>query len=98
MIGEGYRSFREATAFDDGYRRACSDMLGFLESIRALRIVSRDGMEMFRVLCVPENLDGIASGVAELMRRPKDDANGDGRYFVKPAKTARKSPESIQEV
>ncbi len=50
MIGEGYRSFREATTFDDGYRR------------------------------------------------PKDDANGDGRYFVKPAKTARKSPESIQNV
>lgn len=31
MIGERYVGFIEATVFDTGYRRACSDLLGILE-------------------------------------------------------------------
>ncbi len=82
MIEAGYTGFVEATAFDSGYRRACADILGFLESIGPLKRVGREGMELLRVLCVPQNLEAIATGDADLCRdgMAKD---GKGKYFVK---------------
>lgn len=69
MIGDGYRSFQESTAFDTGYRRACSDLLGILEKAEWTRIIKKDGMELLRLLCVPENLEAVATGDADIFVR-----------------------------
>lgn len=83
MIGERYASFIEATAFDTGYRRACRDLLDILEKTKWARIVKGDAMELLRVLCVPENLEAVATGDAKIYRRTNEMVKaGNERYHV----------------
>lgn len=83
MIGERYAGFIEATAFDTGYRRACSDLLDILEKTKWTRIVKGEGMELLRVLCVPENLEAVATGDAKIYRRTNEMVKaGKERYHV----------------
>lgn len=83
MIGERYVGFIEATAFDTGYRRACRDLLDILEKTRWTRIVKGDAMELLRVLCVPENLEAVATGDAKIYRRTNEMVKaGNERFHV----------------
>lgn len=83
MIGERYAGFIEATAFDTGYRRACSDLLDILEKTKWTRIVKGDAMELIRVLCVPENLEAVATGDAKIYRRTNEMVKaGKERYHL----------------
>lgn len=83
MIGERYVGFIEATAFDTGYRRACRDLLDILEKTKWTRIVKGDAMELLRVLCVPENLEAVATGDAKIYRRTNEMVKaGKERYHV----------------
>lgn len=85
MIEPGYMGFVEATAFDSGYRRACADMLLFLESVEGgLPVIRREGMEMLRTAIVPESLEALASGEARMYR--KTDGKGKAKYFVEKTK------------
>ena len=83
VIGERYVGFIEATAFDTGYRRACSDLLDILEKTRWTRIIKGEGMELLRLLCVPENLEAVATGDAKIYRRTNEMVkDGKERYHV----------------
>ena len=83
MIGERYVGFIEATAFDTGYRRACRDLLDILEKTKWARIVKGDAMELLRALCVPENLEAVATGDAKIYRRTNEMVKaGNERYHV----------------
>lgn len=83
MIGKRYAGFIEATAFDTGYRRACSDLLDILEKTKWTRIVKGEGMELLRVLCVPENLEAVATGDAKIYHRTNEMVkDGKERYHV----------------
>ena len=83
MIGKRYVGFIEATAFDTGYRRACRDLLDILEKTKWTRIVKGEGMELLRVLCVPENLEAVATGNAKIYRRTNEMVKaGNERYHV----------------
>ena len=83
MTGGGYRSFQESTAFDTGYRRALSDLLDILEKTKWTRIIKKDGMELLRVLCVPENLDAVSNGYADIYRRSNEMVKaGNERYHL----------------
>ena len=78
-----YRSFQESTAFDTGYRRALSDLLDILEKTKWTRIIKKDGMELLRVLCVPENLDAVSNGDAKIYRRTNEMVKaGNERYHL----------------
>ena len=83
MIEARYRNFQESTAFDSGYRRALSDLLDILEKTKWTRIIKKDGMELLRVLCVPENLDAVSNGDAKIYRRTNEMVKaGNERYHV----------------
>ena len=83
MIEARYRNFQESTAFDSGYRRALSDLLDILEKTKWTRIIKKDGMELLRVLCVPENLDAVSNGDAKIYRRTNEMVKaGKERYHV----------------
>lgn len=87
MIESGLMGFVEATAFDSGYRRACADMLLFLESVDGLPVIRRVGMEMLRTAIVPESLEALASGESRMYR--KTDEKGKAKYFVGKKKSAK---------
>lgn len=83
MIGDGYTGFLESVSFDTGYRRACSDILEILERAKWTRIIKREGMELLRVLCVPENLEAVATGDADIFVRHSSMAkDGKGRFHL----------------
>ena len=83
MIEARYRNFQESTAFDSGYRRALSDLLDILEKTKWTRIIKKDGMELLRVLCVPENLDAVSNGDAKIYRRTNEMVKaGKERYHL----------------
>lgn len=83
MIGDGYTGFLESVSFDTGYRRACSDILEILERAEWTRIIKREGMELLRILCVPENLEAVATGDADLFVRHSSKAkDGKERFYL----------------